>query len=256
MNIYYKNIQNEVEVFGKCFENKLPLLLKGPTGCGKSQLVHFMGQKLQRQIVSVACNEDTSAADLLGRFLIKGHDTVWQDGPVTRAIREGAILYLDEIAEAREDVIVAIHPLTDHRRVLYLDKINETIIAPSSFMVVASFNPGYQSSFKEMKPSTRQRFVTYSMNYPNESDETEIIYQVTKLPFKQCEALTRFAKKIRGQTQLALKETISTRLLVQAALLIISGMNSRLACKVAIVEALTDDLQITNGLNEMVNLSF
>lgn len=256
MDLYYKNIKDEVEVFTKCFEKNLPLLLKGPTGCGKSQLVHFMAQKLKRPIVTVACNEDTSATDLLGRFLIKGQDTVWQDGPVTRAIKLGAILYLDEIAEAREDVIVAIHPLTDNRRILYLDKINETLSAPNNFMVVASFNPGYQSSFKEMKPSTRQRFVTYAMNYPEESDEVEIVQKVSGLEKKNCELLVKFANKVRKLEHLSLKETVSTRLLVQAAALILSGLNQRLACHVAIVESLTDDPQITLGLNELVNLTF
>lgn len=163
-SIFYSS-NNEVEVFESCFNLQLPLLLKGPTGCGKSQFVEFMAQKLNRPLIKVACNEDTNAADLMGRFLIQNGETVWQDGPVSRAIKTNSILYLDEFAEAREDVVVALHPLTDHRREIYIDKTNTTLKAESEFMLIASYNPGYQKGLKEIKPSTKQRFIVLAMNY-------------------------------------------------------------------------------------------
>lgn len=256
MKTYYREIGQEVELFEKCFENQLPLLLKGPTGCGKSQLVASMAERLGRPLVKVACNEDTSSADLLGRFLIKGAETVWQDGPVARAVREGAILYLDEIAEAREDVIVALHPLTDHRRELYLDRTNEELLAPKGFMCVASFNPGYQKGFKELKPSTRQRFVTLALGYPPPEIETEIIHQTSGLELKACAKLVQLAQKIRSQKHLDLQETVSTRLLVHSARLVNSGVPLRSACVVGIAQCLSDDAQTVEGLQDLINLSF
>lgn len=255
MDTFFISSDNEVEVFERCFRNQIPLLIKGPTGCGKSQLVQFMGQKLQRPIIKVACNEDTSSADLLGRFLIKGAETVWQDGPVTRAAREGAILYLDEIAEAREDVIVALHPLTDHRREIYLDRINEVVKAQSGFMCVASFNPGYQKGFKELKPSTRQRFANLIMNYLSLENETKLLVQLAQIPEETALKLVKLAVKIRKMSELNLKESISTRLLVYSAILIKDGMNARRACYVAIAEALSDEPEIIQSLKDLINLS-
>jgi nitric oxide reductase NorQ protein len=253
---YYREVGGEVDVFEKCFENQLPLLIKGPTGCGKSQFVLFMSEKLQRPIIKVSCNEDTTAADLLGRFVIQNMNTVWQDGPVTRAVRTGAILYLDEIAEAREDVIVALHPLTDHRREIYLDRTNETLHAADPFFCVASYNPGYQRGLKELKPSTRQRFVSLTLKYPDPKIESEILNTVTKLELAQASKLVGLATKIRSITQLGLKETVSTRLLVYASTLIKSGMNPRQACRVAIAEPLTDDLKILESLIDLIALHF
>ncbi|HND84464.1 MAG TPA: CbbQ/NirQ/NorQ/GpvN family protein [Pseudobdellovibrionaceae bacterium] len=255
METYYRETQNELSVFEVCFKNKLPLLLKGPTGCGKSQLVSHMAEKLGRPLIKVACNEDTSSADLLGRFLIKGADTIWQDGPVSRAVREGAILYLDEVAEAREDVIVALHPLTDHRRQLYLDRTNEELTAAPGFMCVASFNPGYQRGFKELKPSTRQRFVTLALNYPQAEIESEIVAQVTGIELKTAKLLVQLAHKIRSQSHLDLRETISTRLLVHTAQLAIAGLPLRQACRFGIAQCLSDDPQIIEGLQDLINLS-
>lgn len=255
MKNYYREVANEVDVFTKCFEQQLPLLIKGPTGCGKSQLVSFMAEKLNRPLVKVACNEDTSSADLLGRFLIKGSETVWQDGPVTRAVREGAILYLDEVAEAREDVIVALHPLTDHRRELYVDRTNEELAAAPGFMCVASFNPGYQRGFKELKPSTRQRFITISLSYPVAEVETEILHKVTAVDLKTCQRLVELGNKIRGQRHLELKETVSTRLLVHAARLFKSGLPLRQACLFGVGQCLSDDIQVQEGLKDLIHLS-
>lgn len=255
MNTYYREVTNEVEVFEKCFENQMPLLIKGPTGCGKSQLVSYMAERLDRPLIKVACNEDTSSSDLLGRFLIKGAETVWQDGPVARAVREGAILYLDEIAEAREDVIVALHPLTDHRRQLYLDRTNEELTASRGFMCVASFNPGYQKGFKELKPSTRQRFVTMSLGYPPAEIEADIIHQVSGMDLKTCGKLVQLAHKIRSQGHLDLRETVSTRLLVHSARLAQAGLPLRGACALGIAQCLSDDPQVVEGLIDLIHLS-
>jgi nitric oxide reductase NorQ protein len=256
MSIYYKPIGREVEVFTQCYRLQLPLLLKGPTGCGKSQLVMAMAEKLNRPVIKVSCHEDTTAADLLGRYVIKNMETLWQDGPVTRAVREGAILYLDELAEAREDVMVAIHPLTDHRRELYLDRIDQTLQAPSEFFCVASFNPGYQRGLKELKPSTRQRFVTLSLQYPHAAAEEEIIMQVSGVSQPHAQRLVALGTKIRSLVQLGLRETVSTRLLIYAGQLIKSEMDPRLACRVAIAETLTDDSKTTQALTELIALYF
>lgn len=253
---YYRQVGSEVEIFETCFRNRLPLLIKGPTGCGKSQFVQAMAERLVRPVVHVSCNEDTTASDLLGRFIIQGMNTVWQDGPVTRAVRQGAILYLDEIAEAREDVVVAIHPLTDHRRELYLDRTNEVIRAPESFFCVASYNPGYQRGLKELKPSTRQRFVGLSMSFPPPPIEAEIVRTVTEADRGAVEKMVQLATKIRSMSQLALRETVSTRLLVHSARLIASGMEPRLACRIALSEPLSDDPKTLLALGELIDLHF
>lgn len=255
MSIYFYETQNEIEVFERCFKNQLPLMIKGPTGCGKSQLVHFMSDKFKVPLVQVACNEDTSSADLLGRFLIKGGETVWQDGPVTRALRQGGILYLDEIAEAREDVVVALHPLLDHRREVYLDRVNEVIRAPKNFMCVASFNPGYQQSFKDLKPSTRQRFVNLVMNYLEADKEIDLLVSHCGIGKPVAQKLILLATKIRQLAEYNLKETVSTRLMVNAATLIKDGMNPRRACHVTIAEVLTDDLEISQAIKDLIDLS-
>lgn len=251
--IFYST-DNEAEVFESCYNLRLPLLLKGPTGCGKSQFVEFMANKLNRPLIKVACNEDTNAADLIGRFLIQNGETVWQDGPVTRAIKSNALLYLDEFAEAREDVIVALHPLTDHRREIYIDKINSTIKASDDFMLVASYNPGYQKGLKEIKPSTKQRFIVLAMNYLTTEKEKDLLVALTGVEKKWAEQLSQLAYKIRSKEDLMLKETISTRLIVNAALMIKHGMNPRKACHIAISEVLSDDRQIVASINDFINL--
>lgn len=251
---YYHAIGKEIEVFEHAFKNKIPFLLKGPTGTGKSRFIEFMAHKLDKKLITISCHEETSSTDLIGRFIIKGSETIWLDGPLTTAIKEGAIIYLDEIAEARPDVIVAIHSLTDHRRELFIDKLGETVKAHNDFMLVASFNPGYQKGFKELKPSTRQRFIATSFAYPEAKIEAEIIVNETGIDLDIAKKLVNIATKIRNLTELGLAETVSTRLLVDAAKLIHSGLPKRLSVEVAVVEPLTDDLEVTEALKDLCNL--
>ena len=220
--IFYLETGRELELFEETWKARLPIMLKGPTGCGKTRFVEHMAAKLGRPLITVACNEDTSATDLLGRHLLVGGETVWCDGPVTRAVREGAILYLDEIAEARADAIVVIHPLTDYRRELFLDRTGETLEASPEFMLVISYNPGYQRSMRELKASTRQRFVGYSFGYPTEDVEIRILCGETGIESDAASKLVAIAKKVRNLTELSLVESVSTRLLVDAAILILS----------------------------------
>ncbi len=252
--IYYHPIGKEIEVFEKSFENKLPFLLKGPTGTGKSRFVEFMAEKLGKDLLTVACNEETSSTDLVGRYIIKGTETVWMDGPLTKAVKEGKIIYLDEIAEARPDVIVAIHPLTDHRRELYIDKLGISVKAHPDFMLVASFNPGYQRGYKELKPSTKQRFVAMSFNYPEEKIEREILINEAEIENDMAKKLVNIGNKIRNLTEMGLTETVSTRLLVDAAKLIKSGLPKRLAVHVAVVEPLSDEPEIIQALKDLADL--
>ena len=252
---YYKVIGKEVEIFEHLFKNKLPLLLKGPTGTGKSRFVEYMAHKKQKKLYTVACHEETSATDLIGRYIIKGAETIWVDGPMTKAVREGALLYLDEVAEARPDIIVALHSLTDHRRTLFIDKTGEIIEAGDDFMLIATYNPGYQKGFKELKPSTRQRFVSFSFNYPEDKVETEILIKETGIDEANAKKIIKLGKKIRNLTELGLAETVSTRLMVDAAILIKSGLPPRLSCSVAIAEPLSDDEDTVEALNDLINLS-
>lgn len=251
---FYRPISKEVEVFEHAYKNKLPTLLKGPTGTGKTRFVGYMAHQLSKELITIACHEETSSTDLIGRFIIKGAETVWIDGPLTKAVKKGAIVYLDEIAEARPDVIVAIHSLTDHRKELYIDKLGETVKAHQDFMLVASFNPGYQKGFKELKPSTRQRFIAMSFNYPKPKDEVVILSTETGIDESVAKKLVNIANKIRNLTELGLTETVSTRLLVDAAKLIHSGLPKRLSARVAIVEPLTDDLEIIEALADLCDL--
>jgi nitric oxide reductase NorQ protein len=251
---YYKAIGKEVEVFEHALIHKMPLLLKGPTGTGKSRLVEYIAAKNKLPLYTVNCHEETSSTDLIGRFIIRGRETVWQDGPLTMAVKQGAILYLDEVAEARPDVIVAIHSLTDHRRELYVDKLATVIKAHPNFMLVASFNPGYQRGFKELKPSTRQRFASVSLNYPKEEAEIEIVQQESGVSKEDAKSLVRIAHKIRNLKELGLTETASTRLLVHAGKLIAGGLPKRLSVKSAVVEPLSDDAEVSSALEDMCNL--
>ena len=251
---YYHQVGKEVVVFEHAYQNKIPFLLKGPTGTGKSRFIEYMAHQLDKKLITVACHEETSSTDLIGRYIIKGAETIWMDGPLTKAVKQGAILYLDEIAEARPDVIVAIHSLTDHRRELYIDKLGETIKAHHDFTLVASFNPGYQRGFKELKPSTRQRFVALAFDYPEANIETEILVNETKVDKDTAKKLVNIASKIRNLTELGLSETVSTRLLVDAAKLIHTGLPKRLAVHVAVVEPLTDDLETVAALKDLTDL--
>ncbi len=251
---YYRPVGKEADVLEHAYNNKLPLLLKGPTGTGKSRFVEYMAWKLKRNLITVACHEETSATDLIGRYIIKGAETVWQDGPLTRAVKEGAIIYLDEIAEARPDIIVAVHSLTDYRRILYIDKLGTELVAHEQFMLVASFNPGYQKGFKELKPSTRQRFVSLTFNYPVEKTEREILVNESGVDESTAKKLINIGNKIRNLTELGLTETVSTRLLVDAGKLIRSGLPPRLAVKSAVVEPLSDDEETLEALTDLANL--
>jgi len=251
---YYHQIGKEIDVFEHAFKNKIPFLLKGPTGTGKSRFIEFMADRLDKKLITIACHEETSSTDLIGRYIIKGTEAVWIDGPLTKAVKEGAIIYLDEIAEARPDVIVAIHSLTDHRRELFIDKLGETVKAHTNFMLVASFNPGYQRGFKELKPSTKQRFVALSFGYPDEKIETEILVNESNVDKTTAKKLVSIGNKIRNLTELGLTETASTRLLVDAAKLIYSGLPKRLSVHVAVVEPLTDDLEIIAALKDLCDL--
>jgi nitric oxide reductase NorQ protein len=253
---WYRPVGNECDVFEKAHAQHLPLLLKGPTGCGKSRLVEHMAARLGLPLVTVACHDETSAVDLTGRYLVQGGDTVWQDGPVTRAVRAGAVLYLDEFAEARSDVVVVVHPLTDHRRTLFVERHDEEIVAAPGFMLVVSFNPGYQRGLKELKPSTRQRFVAVAMDYPEPKLELEILRGETGVDAAVAGKLVALVGKLREVEPLGLAEAPSTRLLVNAARMMQAGMPPRAACNAAIVDALTDDADIAAGLRDLVALVF
>ena len=251
---YYRPILREVEVFDHAYRNQLALMIKGPTGCGKSRFVEAMAATVERPLVTVACHDDTSATDLLGRYLVQGGDTVWQDGPLTRAVRQGAILYLDEVVEAREDVVVVLHSLTDHRRQIFLDRLNETLTAPPEFMLAISFNPGYQRGFKELKPSTRQRFVGLSFQYPEPAVEAEIVARESGVEPAMARRLVTFVTKVRNLEEFGLTATASTRLLAHAGRLIRTGMPARLACHVGVIEPLTDDADIRAALQDTADL--
>jgi nitric oxide reductase NorQ protein len=253
---WYRPVGDECEVFDTAFRQQVPLLLKGPTGCGKSRLVEHMAARLQRPLITVACHDETSAVDLTGRYLVRDGDTLWQDGPVSRAVRQGAILYLDEFAEARSDVVVVIHPLSDHRRALYVERHDEEIVAAPGFMLVVSFNPGYQRGLKELKPSTRQRFLAIAMDYPEPDTELEILQGEVGVDRATGRKLVALAGKLREAEPLGLGEAPSTRLLVNAARLIQAGLGPRAACNGAIVEALTDDPEVAAGLRDLVALVF
>ena len=252
--VHYSIQSNEVEIFKSAYAARPPVLLKGPTGCGKSRFVEYLASELDLPLVTVACNEDTSASDLIGRYLLKNGDTLWQDGPVSRAVKMGALLYLDEVVEAREDVTVLIHPLTDHRRELYVDRTNETLKAHPNFQLVMSYNPGYQSGLKEMKPSTAQRCVAIPFAYPEAEFERKIIEKETGCEAGVAEKLVSIATKVRSLNELGLKETVSTRLLVHSALLHKNGLSLRESAISAIAGPLSDDPEITQALSDLIRL--
>ena len=252
--VFYVETGREADLFTTAWKARLPVLLKGPTGCGKTRFVEYMADRLGQPMITVACNEDTTATDLLGRHLLLGGETRWVDGPVTRAVRAGAILYLDEVAEARADALVVIHSLTDHRRELFLDRTGETVKAPPGFLLVVSFNPGYQRSLRELKPSTRQRFVGLAFTHPEADVEARILLGETGIAADTARKLVQIARKVRTLTELALLETVSTRLLVDAALLIVHGLPPRFAAHVAIAEPLTDDADALAAIRQVIDL--
>jgi nitric oxide reductase NorQ protein len=238
---FYLPAGDEIAVFEACHARGLPVMLKGPTGCGKTRFLEHMAWRLRRPLVTVACHDDLSAGDLVGRYLVLGSETVWQDGPLTRAARAGAICYLDEVVEARQDTIVVIHPLTDDRRVLPIDKTGELVEAAKEFQLVVSYNPGYQHLLKDLKPSTRQRFVALEFTVPPPEREVAVVAHEGGVDRRLAGDLVALAGRLRSLRDRGLPEVPSTRLLVAAARLIASGVPPRGACRVAIAGPLTDD---------------
>ena len=273
---YYRSVADELDLFSAAYQQHLPVLLKGPTGCGKTRFVEYMAWKLGRPLtvvkggdrqevregevrvplVTIACHEDLTASDLVGRYLLDAEGTRWIDGPMTRAVKAGAILYLDEVVEARKDTTVLIHPLTDHRRILPVEKTGSIIEADDRFLLCISYNPGYQSALKDLKHSTRQRFISIEFNYPPKEIEAEIIHQESGCTKEQAEALAKLGEKIRNLEEHGLQEGASTRLLIYAARLMIEGISARRACQVAIVWTLTDEPELQRSLEEVVSSIF
>lgn len=249
---FYRPTGAECALFETAHANGLPLLLKGPTGCGKTRFVEHMAARVGRPLYTVACHDDLSAADLIGRYLLRGGETEWVDGPLTRAVREGAICYLDEVVEARKDVTVVLHPLTDNRRRLMIDRTGEELEAPASFMLVASYNPGYQNVLKRLKPSTRQRFLSITFGFPDAETETAVVARESGLDPARVAPLVRLAGHIRSLSGMDLEEGVSTRLLIYAAALIAGGMQIDRALQAAIVEPLTDEPEVQAALRDLV----
>jgi nitric oxide reductase NorQ protein len=249
---FYLPVGKEVELFEAAYRGKLPIMLKGPTGCGKTRFIEYMAWKLNRPLITVACHEDLSATDLVGRFLLEGDETVWHDGPLTTAVKHGAICYLDEIVEARKDTIVLIHPLTDDRRILPVEKRGTILQAPEEFLLVVSYNPGYQSVLKDLKQSTRQRFVGLEFDYPPAHLEAAVLMHEGKVDDQTARDLVLIGEKVRNLKGHGLEEGVSTRLLVYAAQLISSGIHPHLACEVAISSPITDDTELQRSISEII----
>jgi len=244
---YYEPVGNEIEGFEAAYKNQLPVLLKGPTGCGKTRFMEHMAWRLKRPLITVSCHDDLTASDLVGRFLISGGETVWVDGPLAKAVRVGGICYLDEIVEARKDTTVVIHPLADDRRVLPMEKLGELLEAGDDFCIAISYNPGYQSVLKDLKQSTRQRFVALNFDYPASSIEAKIIVNETGIEAGMAGQLVKFAHMTRNLKGSGLEEGASTRLLVHAAKLMKAGINRR----TSVAEAITDDAEMLIAVNEL-----
>lgn len=253
---WYRPSGDEADCFAAACAARLPILLKGPTGCGKTRLVEHMAWTLGRPLVTIACHEDMTAGDLIGRYLLDGNGTYWQDGPLTMAVRHGAICYLDEVVEARNDTTVAIHPLTDARRFLPIDKHNEVIAAHPDFLLVMSFNPQYQHRSKDLKTSTRQRFVALDMGWPDAQAEAQIVAHESGADAALARQLVELGARTRTLAAAALQEGASTRLLIYAATLIAGGMDARTACRVAVIQPLSDDADLCAALSAVVDSLF
>jgi nitric oxide reductase NorQ protein len=261
---YYLPIGDEVSLFRAAYDCRLPVLLKGPTGCGKTRFVEYMaytlrassGNGIPGNLITVACHEDLTGSDLVGRYLIKGDETVWVDGPITQAVKAGSFCYLDEIVEARKDTTVLIHPLTDHRRILPIDKRGEIIEAHPDFLLVISYNPGYQSVLKDLKHSTRQRFVTIVFDYPPRDKEAQVIAHESGTSVDVAMDLATLGEKVRHLKASGLEEGVSTRLLVYAGQLIGRDVPPRRACEVAVSKSLTDDIESQRAIDEVVSTIF
>ena len=252
---FYLPTGREVGLFGAAYRHRLPVMLKGPTGCGKTRFIRYMAWRLRRPLVTVACHDDLSANDLTGRFLVRGGETVWQDGPLTAAVRAGAICYLDEVVEARQDTVVAIHPLTDDRRLLPLDKRGELVAAHPDFQLVVSYNPGYQNLMKELKPSTRQRFVTLAFDFPPRDIEVAIVCRESGVERPVAISLVKLAERVRRLRDRGLVEVASTRLLVHTGCLIAAGVEPRDACEAAIAGPLSDDPELHAAVMDLVAMA-
>ncbi|MEM9579271.1 MAG: CbbQ/NirQ/NorQ/GpvN family protein [Pseudomonadota bacterium] len=250
---FYQPTGRECDLFETAYDNGLPLLLKGPTGCGKTRFVEHMAARLGKPLYTVACHDDLSAADLIGRYLLKGGETVWVDGPLTRAVREGGICYLDEVVEARKDVTVVLHPLTDTRRTLMIDRTGEELVAPRGFMLVASYNPGYQNVLKRLKPSTRQRFLSVSFDFPDAETEIAVVASESRLEKGRVAPLVRLAGHIRRLSGMDLEEGVSTRLLIYAATLMAGGMGVDQALEAAVIEPLSDEPDVQQSLRDLIS---
>jgi nitric oxide reductase NorQ protein len=253
---FYQPQANEVALYQAAYQARLPVMLKGPTGCGKSRFVEFMAWKLGKPLITVACNEDMTASDLVGRYLLEANGTRWLDGPLTTAARIGAICYLDEIVEARQDTTVVIHPLTDHRRQLPLDKKGELVHAHADFQLVISYNPGYQSLMKDLKQSTKQRFVGFDFDYPQPELEAGIVAGETGIALADAHRLVKIGGTARALKGHGLDEGISTRLLVYAATLMLAGVDAVDACRMALVRPITDDADIRATLDHAIDAVF
>jgi len=273
---FYLPLKDEVELFTAAFDQKIPVLLKGPTGCGKTRFIEYMAYRLDRPLaivkdvtkqsqgsahpglplVTVACHEDLTASALVGRYLLEGESTRWIDGPLTRAVKAGAICYLDEVVEARKDTTVLIHPLTDHRRILPVEKLGQIVEARDGFLLVISYNPGYQSALKDLKHSTRQRFMAIEFGYPSRELEARIIQHEADIPGSLALELAKLGEKVRHLKEHGLAEGVSTRLLIYAGRLVQKGIPPRRACQVAVVWALTDDGEVQRSIEEVVSSIF
>lgn len=253
---YYLPSGEEVRIFEQCHAKNLAVMLKGPTGCGKTRFVEHMAWRLKRPLITISCHDDLTASDLIGRFLIRHDGTQWQDGPLTRAVREGAICYLDEVVEARQDTVVVLHPLTDYRRVLPIDKTGETIEAALGFQLVVSYNPGYQRMLKDLKPSTRQRFVALDFQFPPLEREVMIVEREGGADHATAHALVSLGHRFRALQDRGLAEVPSTRLLISTARLISSGIPVREACYSALVSPLSDDAALVGAMRDLVDATF
>ena len=248
---YYEPVGEEINIFEAAYRNRLPVLLKGPTGCGKTRFMEHMAWRLKRPLITVSCHDDLTSSDLVGRFLVSGGETVWVDGPLAAAVRAGGICYLDEVVEARKDTTVVIHPLADDRRVLPMEKVGELLEAPPEFCLAISYNPGYQSVLKDLKQSTRQRFVALEFDYPAAELEARIVVNESGVEISMAERLVRFAQMTRNLKGSGLEEGASTRLLVHAAKLIATGVEPTVACRSAVAQALSDDDEMLVAINEL-----
>ncbi|MEW6581365.1 MAG: CbbQ/NirQ/NorQ/GpvN family protein [Actinomycetota bacterium] len=253
---YYLPLRNEIELFEAAYHSRLPVMLKGPTGCGKTRFVEHMSWRLGRTLVTVACHEDLTASDLVGKYTLRGDETVWQDGPLTTAVKAGGIAYLDEIVEARKDTTVVIHPLTDDRRVLPLEKKGEIVAAPDDFLLVISYNPGYQSVLKDLKHSTKQRFVAIDFDYPPPDAEETILKNESGVDDDVAAKLVKIAEKVRNLRTHGLEEGVSTRLLVYAGQLIQQGIEPMAACEATICKPITDDTEMQRSIVEIIATQF